>query len=170
MLTPEKGIPDWKLFLRQFMNMFSGLLIVAGILSMVVYFMDTTQYTNLAAALALFFVVTLMAVGGFIGERKALRVIHGFAKMLPQQTTCVRNGRIETVEADVLVTGDIVVLRNGARVPADIRLIAVSELKLETSAMTGESEPLDSTAIEAPAHISAVDSHNIAFNSSLAPD
>lgn len=112
-------------------------------------------------------------------------MIHGFAKMLPQQTLTVRNGNIETVEAEELVVGDIVVLRTGARVPADLRLITCTDLKLETSAMTGtcarthtcseylsagESEPLDSTASEVPEHMSAMDGHNIAFNSSMALD
>jgi P-type E1-E2 ATPase len=62
--------------------------------------------------------------------------------MLPQQTLVVRGGQMETVEAETLVVGDIVVLRNGARVPADLRLITCTDLKLETSAMTGIHVPV----------------------------
>jgi P-type E1-E2 ATPase len=58
--------------------------------------------------------------------------------MLPQQCTCVRDGGTQlTVAAEDLVVGDIVLLRNGSRVPADVRLLTCTDLKLETSAMTG---------------------------------
>ena len=169
-LTETKGIPPWKLFLKQFMNMFTAMLVFAGVLSLIVYLINVTDYSNLAAALFFFIIVILMAILSYHEESKAIRVILGFAKMMPQECAVVRDGQQQTLDAVNLVVGDIVVLKNGSRVPADIRLIQASDVKLETSAMTGESEPLECTALEAPEYVSAMDAHNIAFNSSMTLD
>ncbi|CAM6005704.1 unnamed protein product [Sphagnum balticum] len=72
-LTPPKGISMWTLFFKQFYNGFMIMLGGAGVLSLIVYFTDMTQGVNLVAALALIITVFLMAVMGFIEERKSLR-------------------------------------------------------------------------------------------------
>lgn len=56
------------------------------------------------------------------------------------------------------------------QVPADVRLLYCNDLKLETAALTGESEPIEYTAEPAVAYISVFDAHNVAFNGSLCHD
>jgi sodium/potassium-transporting ATPase subunit alpha len=69
-----------------------------------------------------------------------------------------------------LVVGDIIKIKSGTRVPADARLIHCSELKLETSAITGESEPNDYNPEPAKEDVLIFDSHNVAFNGSMCVD
>ena len=160
----------WRLFAHQFVNMFTVLLFVAGVLSLITYFIDIREIVNLVAACALFIIIIFMAIVGFLEERKSIRVISGFAAMIPQQCTAIRAGRTVQLNTEHLVNGDIVLLRNGARIPADLRIIQCVDLKCETSAMTGESEPIEMTATPCPEYVSPMDSHCIAFNSSLVLD
>ena len=66
-----------------------------------------------------------------------MQVINAFATMMPPQCMCVRDGQAIKIDAEGLVKGDVVLMRTGARVPADVRLIACTDLKLETSSFTG---------------------------------
>jgi sodium/potassium-transporting ATPase subunit alpha len=65
------------------------------------------------------------------------QVINAFATMMPPKCMCIRDGQTIQIDAEGLVKGDVVLMRTGARVPADVRLISCTDLKLETSAFTG---------------------------------
>jgi magnesium-transporting ATPase (P-type) len=98
-------------------------------------------------------VVVINAIIGFIQEGKAEEALEGIRKMLSVHAHARRDGQWSEVEADGLVPGDIVSLRSGDRVPADLRLIEATNLRIEESALTGESvladknaEPVDAAA------------------------
>jgi magnesium-transporting ATPase (P-type) len=82
----------------------------------------------------------------------------------------IRDGQERSLPADQLVVGDIVPIRSGARVPADIRIIHCNSLKLETSSITGESEAIEFTSEIANENVSVFDAKNIAFNGSFCMD
>jgi sodium/potassium-transporting ATPase subunit alpha len=67
------------------------------------------------------------------------------SKMLPQEATVVRDGVVKVVRLDNLVRGDIVELKMGNRVPADMRLLQIEGLKVDNSMLTGESNPIKCT-------------------------
>lgn len=86
-------------------------------------------------------VVVINAIIGFIQEGKAEKALAGIRKMLSTNARVLRQGRWTEIEADQLVPGDIVALKSGNRVPADLRLSEVVNLRIEESALTGESVP-----------------------------
>ncbi|TVR45113.1 MAG: cation-transporting P-type ATPase [Puniceicoccaceae bacterium] len=91
-------------------------------------------------------VVVINAIIGFIQEGKAEQALEGIRKMLSLHALARRDGEWTDVEADDLVPGDIIRLRSGDRVPADVRLIEATNLRIEESALTGESVPADKKA------------------------
>lgn len=109
-------------------------------------------------------IVTLNALIGFFQELKAEKSVLGLKSLLAPQATVLRDGEERTVPIEELVPGDVVVLASGSIVPADLRLIAVTELRADESALTGESVPSAKTAgpLEDPA-LSAGDQVNMAF-------
>ena len=64
-----------------------------------------------------------------------------FKNMLPQKCIVIRDGQERSYDPEKLVLGDIVKVKAGEKIPADIRLISVNEMKVDNSALTGESEP-----------------------------
>ncbi len=112
-------------------------------------------------------VVIINAIIGFIQEGKAEDALEGIRKMLSQNAQARRNGQWVEVQADTLVPGDIVRLRSGDRVPADLRLIETINLRIEESALTGESVPADKTtdAVETGAGVG--DRFGMAFSGTM---
>jgi magnesium-transporting ATPase (P-type) len=88
-------------------------------------------------------VVTINAIIGFIQEGKAEKALEGIRKMLSLQAQVLRDTAWVTIDAADIVPGDIVRLRSGDRVPADMRLLEVHNLSAEESALTGESVPVE---------------------------
>ncbi len=105
-------------------------------------------------AAVIFAVVLINAVVGFVQESKAKEAIDALAKELKTESKVVRDGRKHKIDAEELVPGDIVLLASGDRVPADLRLIKSTDLRVDESALTGESlgvekspKPVDADAV-----------------------
>jgi Ca2+-transporting ATPase len=121
--------------LRQFADPLVGLLIVAAAVSAVI--------GEGVEAAAIGVIVLLNAVLGFVQEAGAERAVLALRDVLELRATVVRGGRERDVPAEELVPGDLAVLREGERVPADGRLAAAAGLAVDESALTGESVPVD---------------------------
>ncbi|TAH52095.1 MAG: cation-transporting P-type ATPase [Betaproteobacteria bacterium] len=87
--------------------------------------------------------VVVNAVIGFIQEGKAEAALDAIRAMLSPHATVIRDGSRREIDAAELVPGDVVVLASGDRVPADLRLFAVKDLRIEEAALTGESLPAE---------------------------
>jgi len=112
-------------------------------------------------------IVVVIVVNGafsFAQEYRAERAVKALTALLPAQAEVRRDGQKRTIAAAELVPGDLVMLREGDRISADARIVESSELKVDMSALTGESEPM-LRAVErldvAPAD--AVDANNVVF-------
>ncbi len=145
-LPEGKKHPWWKRLLEQFNNMLIYVLLAAAIVTAL---MDHWIDTSVILA-----VVILNAIIGFIQEGKAEKALEGISKMLSLEAVVKRDGEKKTVEAENLVPGDIIFLKSGDKVPADVRLLKVKDLQVEESPLTGEStavdkktEPVDKDAI-----------------------
>jgi P-type Mg2+ transporter len=97
-------------------------------------------------------VIIAVSVGlGFVNEYRAEKAAQALHSQLRQSTVVVRSGRTATVDVTTLVPGDLVDLRLGDIVPADLRLLQITGLECDESVLTGESLPVDkTTAVVAP--------------------
>ena len=117
-------------------------LLAAAILSLAMYGNDPSDRTNLIVGLCLFPVIIFSCSTEFYQENKSNSRMSAFAALVPRQTLVLRAGRRQLVPAATLAPGDVVVLRTGDQVAADMRLIAANGLKIDASAVTGEAEPV----------------------------
>ncbi|MBW6492721.1 MAG: HAD-IC family P-type ATPase, partial [Lentimicrobium sp.] len=125
----------WMRLLMQFNNVLIYVLIAAAIITALMdHWIDT--WVILA-------VVIINALIGFLQEGKAERSLESIRKMLSLEAVVIRNGKKQTVDAEELVPGDVVMLKSGDKIPADIRLVKSKDLRVEESPLTGES-----TAVE----------------------
>jgi P-type Ca2+ transporter type 2C len=133
-ISSEKRRTILMIFLEQFKSFLVGLLLFAMLLS---FFLG--MYLD-AAAIGL--IVLMNSFLGFYQEHKAEKAIEELKKLIVSKTTVMRDGEHAEISTDRLVPGDIVLLEEGSRVPADMRLIEVINLKVDESMLTGESEPI----------------------------
>lgn len=162
MLTPPKERSEFVKFFSHLGNFLNILLIVAGGLSFLGYGLDTTQSMNLYLGIFLECLVLFDLIIEYMQERSTSDVMGQFKKMLPPVCTVIRNGKEDQTKAENLVVGDIVKIEGGKRIPADIRVIQSRGLKVEQSALNGESEEIEIFA-ESLGH-DIMDSKNLIFN------
>jgi len=89
-----------------------------------------------------------------------------FKNFLPQKTTVIRGGETKSIEAITLVPGDIVFIKAGEKIPADIRILESNEMKVDNSPLTGESEALLRT-VECTHPDNYLETSNLAFFGTL---
>jgi Ca2+-transporting ATPase len=112
-------------------------------------------------------VILINAVIGFIQESKALKAIDALARAMVSSATVQREGRRQKVPAQDLVPGDIVFLQSGVKVPADLRLFGIRELRIDESTLTGESLPVHKEDGVLPEETVLSDRRNMAYSSTL---
>ncbi len=112
-------------------------------------------------------VVVINAIIGFVQEGKAEQALEGIRKMLSAHAHALRDGNYAEIVADDLVPGDIVRLRSGDRVPADLRLIEANNLRIEESALTGESAASEKNTEPAPETAGVGDRHGMAYSGTM---
>ena len=88
-------------------------------------------------------IVVLNAIMGLIQEEKAEKSIEALKQMTPQLAKVIRNKSIIQINAEDLVPGDVIILEAGSNIPADCRIIENTNLKIEESSLTGETEPVE---------------------------
>ena len=117
------------------------ILIISSIVSVIVSNMQgENDYIDSIIIIA---IVILNAIMGLVQEAKAEKSIESLKKMTPQISKVLRNSKVQEVDANELVPGDIIILEAGNYVPADCRLIESFNLKIEESSLTGETEPVE---------------------------
>ncbi len=114
-------------------------------------------------ALAIMAIVVMNGVIGFIQDEKAERVLEALKKLSAPGAKALRGGRIEAIEASKLVPGDVIALEAGDSVPADCRIIEAHYLKVDESALTGESHPIDKDADAIENAMPLADRTNMAY-------
>src|SRR5262245_10486311 len=124
-------------FLLQFKNVLVYILLGAAVIKAAM-----GAWVDTAVILA---VVVLNALLGFIQEGRAEQALDSIRNMLSPEARTVRGGETRLIPAEDLVPGDVVLLESGDRIPADLRLADVKNLRTEEAALTGESVPADKT-------------------------
>ncbi len=130
-LQEKRARPPWRMLLDQFTDFMIVVLIGAAIISGFV--------GDLGDTIAIVVIVILNAVIGFAQEYRAERAMAALKRMAEVGAQVLRDGLVKTVNASELVPGDMVLLEAGNVVPADLRIIESARLKIDESALTGES-------------------------------
>ena len=134
-LTPRRGKSPLRLLLEQVHQpLVYILLVAAGVTAFLQEWVDSS---------VIFGVVLVNAVIGFVQEANALKAIDALSRVLNVSAKVLRHGQHHTILAHELIPGDVVLLKSGDKVPADLRLFENHELKIDESAMTGESMPVE---------------------------
>ena len=155
-LAAEEKIKIFSILLHQFKSPLIYVLLVAAV---VTFFLH--EYIDMAVIMA---VVILNAVIGFIQEVKAEQGVRSLKKMVQAKARALRDRREKELPGSQLVPGDVVYLSAGMRVPADLRLIHVLDLRVDESMLTGESLPSDKrTEKLIEQNLTPGDMKNIAF-------
>jgi len=129
-----------KKYVRQFRNFFSILLTIGAILAFLGEYLDPGK-GNIYIGIAIVAVVILNGTFTFVQEYQAAKTMESFRQLLPPHAKVLRERKVRDVLASELVAGDLILLEEGDKVPADGRLIETNSLKVDNSAITGESEP-----------------------------
>ncbi|MDZ7846455.1 MAG: HAD-IC family P-type ATPase [Owenweeksia sp.] len=90
-------------------------------------------------AIVIFAVVLINSIIGYVQETRALKAIDALSKSMSTSATVTREGKSAVVNSTELVPGDIIRVHPGDKLPADVRLLAVKDLRVDESALTGES-------------------------------
>jgi magnesium-transporting ATPase (P-type) len=154
---PKEGL--LKRFFKHFNDILIYILLVAGVAKAFL-----GHWVDACVILA---VAVINAIVGFVQEGKAEEALEGIRKMLSLRAHTRRAGEWVELDAAELVPGDIVRLRSGDRVPADVRLIDAVNLRIEESALTGESVPTDKKVEPVDANAGIGDRRCMAYSGTL---
>ncbi len=139
----KKKTPWILRFLKQFNDTMIIILLVVALLLYFYGYFYSHEYTD---TIVILFVVFINAVVGFIQEEKAALILKDLKKYETSTCKVKRNGKIIVINTKELVPGDIIYLESGETVPADIRILSCESLKVDESALTGESVPVQKNA------------------------
>merc|ERR1712117_528019 len=170
-LTPPPTTPEWVKFCRCLFSGFSLLLWLGAVLCFLAYGIQASAYEepqddNLYLGVVLTAVVTVTGVFSYYQESKSAAIMESFKNLVPQYALVRRDGEKVTITAAELTLGDIVEIKFGDRVPADIRVLEARQFKVDNSSLTGESEP----QVRSPefTHENPLETRNLAFFSTNA--
>ncbi len=170
-LTPPPTTPEWVKFLKNLFGGFAMLLWLGAVLCFVAYGIQATTMEqppddNLYLGIVLTSVVVITGIFSYYQESKSSKIMESFKNMVPQYALCLREGEKQTVKAEELTFGDIIEVKFGDRMPADIRILEARGFKVDNSSLTGESEP-QSRSPEYT-HENPLETKNLAFFSTNA--
>lgn len=134
-LEEKKGRTPWNMFLDQFKDVLVLILLVSALVSFLL--------GEVSDAVVIAIILILNATLGVVQEYKAEKSLAALKKMAAPNALVIRDGKQIKIEAAQLVPGDIVLLESGDRIPADLRLSRVTNLKIQEAVLTGESLPVD---------------------------
>ena len=159
-IASAKAYPLWRLLIDQLASPLIYVLLVAGAITLLM-----RDYKDSIVILA---VVVLNGTIGFIQEWKASRAIESLQQLTEPHAHLRREGKVVTVERRQIVPGDILILEQGTRLAADVRLVRAVELSTDESLLTGESLAVEKTAAPLSASTSLpAEMRNMAFAGSL---
>ncbi len=154
-LVHKKPVSAWRVFVRQFQNPLTLILLLAGVLS---FWVGEWLETLAIAAIAL-----INSTLGFLQEYQAERAMELLKEMAPARCRVRRDGVVRSMHASELALGDHVLFEAGDIVPADVRLLAASELEIDESMLTGESQPSEKFTHALPEKTGVADRENMAY-------
>ncbi|MEK6848495.1 MAG: HAD-IC family P-type ATPase, partial [Nanoarchaeota archaeon] len=158
-ISKKKKTPLIFIFLKQFSSPLIYILFIAMIISF--------TFNHLIDSYVILIVVFINASVGFVQERKAEKAIDALKKMIVSYAKVLRDNEITKVSASQLVPGDIIILEEGDKIPADARLIEIKNFRTQESSLTGESFPEEKDLKILEGTIPLADQRNMVFMGTL---
>ncbi|MFA6430881.1 MAG: HAD-IC family P-type ATPase, partial [Candidatus Margulisiibacteriota bacterium] len=160
-LQGKNTTPLWVIFFSQFKDLMIIVLIAAALISGLV--------GEVKDSIMILVIVFLNAMLGTTQQYRAEKAISALKKMTTPKASVLRDGEIIKVESHDLIPGDIILLEAGSYIPADIRLISAPNFKVNESALTGESVPVEKTSAPLQKdNLPVADRSNMAFSGTVA--
>ena len=166
-LPAAPPVPWWRKLLAQFESPLVLLLVAAGGISLGVWWFEG-HHGGPYEALTIFAIVVANAILGFIQEERAEHAVASLAKMTAASAIVVRDGERITVPSVELVPGDVIVVEEGATIPADSRVIESVSLQTAEAALTGESTPVAKDPAPVPGEAMLADRADMLYSSTAA--
>lgn len=166
-LTAKAPVPLWRKLLAQFTDVLVLLLIVAAAISAAIWWFERGSALPYEA-LAIFAIVVLNAVMGYVQEASAEASLAKLRAMSAAAANVLRDGERRRVPATELVPGDVILIEEGDTIPADARLIHETALQTAEAALTGESMPSSKDTEIAAADAPLGDRSNMVFSGTAA--
>jgi Ca2+-transporting ATPase len=154
-LNVKQGTPKWLLFLLQFKDVLTIMLVVAAGMSLLIQ--------NYRDAIVMLSIVVINVVIGFWQEFKAEKIMSSLQDLVKSPAKVYRDGNVKELAQQKLVPGDIISLEEGDKVPADIRIIEAYNLRVNEVSLTGESLPQEKHSNQINEEISLADRTNMAY-------
>uniref|UniRef100_A0A8B9GYB1 Cation-transporting P-type ATPase N-terminal domain-containing protein n=1 Tax=Astyanax mexicanus TaxID=7994 RepID=A0A8B9GYB1_ASTMX len=134
-LTPPPTTPEWVKFCKQLFGGFSTLLWIGALLCFLAYGIlaaseDEPANDNLYLGIVLSAVVMITGCFSYYQEAKSSKIMDSFKNLVPQQALVVRDGEKMSINAEDVVVGDLVEVKGGDRIPADLRIISAHGCKV----------------------------------------
>jgi len=166
-LIAAPPVPLWRKLLAQFESPLVLLLIAAGGISLAVWWFEG-HHGGPYEALTIFAIVVANALLGFVQEERAEHAVASLAKMTAANAIVVRDGERIAVPAAELVPGDVIVVEEGATIPADSRVIESVSLQTAEAALTGESTPVAKDPAPVPEEATLADRADMLYSGTAA--
>ncbi|MDK2896663.1 MAG: P-type Ca2+ transporter type [Candidatus Atribacteria bacterium] len=149
----------WAMFLDQFKDFLVIILIAACVLSVFV--------GEITDALVILAILVINAILGVTQEKKATQALEALKQMTVPECEVLREGKLMKISSEELVPGDIVLLREGDFIPADLRLLESHALRVDEASLTGESVPVEKTVDLVEEDVSLADRLNMGYSGTL---
>lgn len=150
-----------KSWLREFFEEFTDLMVIILIIAA----LFAAFSGDLTDAGVILFIVILNAVIGFVQKYKAEKALEALNKMIAPKARVIRSGKEQTIDASLIVPGDLLVLNEGDQIPADAKLVEEFEIECQEATLTGESIPVpkNTEILNLKAKIPAIEDKNRIF-------
>jgi Ca2+-transporting ATPase len=161
---PSRGpLPAWRKLLAQFWNPLTALLLVATVISFVVWWIEQDRgfpYESFTIST----IVLLNGILGYVQEHRAERAVVALQAMTAATARVLRDGHMQTIPAAEVVPGDILIIEEGDTIAADARVLEAVALRLLEAALTGESTPVSKSTTSIDLEVGIGDQTNMVFS------
>jgi len=139
------------LVMEQFEDTLVRILLLSAVVSFLLAYFDDASVEGWTAYIEPLVILTILVLNAFVGvwqESNAEKALEALKKLAPDHAFVIRNGKFESIDAEDLVPGDIVEVKVGDKVPADIRVVGLktTTIRVEQSQLTGESQSVTKEA------------------------
>ncbi|WP_082656232.1 cation-translocating P-type ATPase [Bradyrhizobium valentinum] len=166
-LTAEEPVPAWRKFLAQFADVLVILLLIAALVSAVLWLYERESALPYEA-MAISAIVLFNGVMGYIQQARAEQAVAALQQISAAHANVVRDGAPQSIAAAEIVPGDIVLIEEGDTVPADARLLQTVVLQTAEAALTGESLPMSKNSAPVAGEAGLGDRRNMVFSGTTA--